>query len=53
VIYSLLELSDVFVVRIHCNKYVCVRRRERERERERVCVCVCGLVCDVFVIRVE
>jgi len=45
VMYSLLELSDVFVVRIASNKYVCVWGRERERES--VCVCVCVCVCVV------
>jgi len=33
--YSLLQLSDVFVVRIARNKYVYAWERERE------CVCVC------------
>ena len=32
---------------------VCVCGREGERERVCVCVCVCGLVCDIFVVRVE
>ena len=35
-------------LRIDCESW-----REGERERECVCVCMCGLVCGVFVVRVE
>ena len=61
VVYLLLELRDVFVVRIDSNKFMCVWGRERERERARVCVGVFVVQCvmysllqlsDVFVVRI-